>query len=537
MSENITRRGFVAGAGTLAAAGAAALAGCGSQRASEVGSGEGGTGSASSATLTYAVRSESLGLDPALASSDPGTIMSQMYETLLKFNADCTDVEPCLAEDWTMSDDGLTYTFTLRQGVKFHDGTDFNADAVVRSIERQLEPNRTDEMAYASFVFGSEASGTGVESVEATGDYEVVIHMRAASTPFKMNLAMLFGAPIVSPTALDTYDNNLNEHPCGTGPYKFVSWDKGNNIQMEAFADYWDKDNAPVCTTIVYRFIPEAASRVTALSNGEADIIDGVDPAMIDQITADGGKSVVEDASSLNYMAFNMESDIFSNLEARTAFCQAINIDEMVESLYGEYSTVAHSVMPEAMAPYAQDIERPSFDPDAARETFERLGVTEIQMLSYTNAQDYNVRTGQTLAETLQGYLADVGVTMNIAAFDWTTYKSKLETDPYDVVCSGWLCDNGDPDNFMNLLSTEAGSQNVAHYSNAEYDALIVAGVTTPAGDARDEVYRQCEEIVARDLPWMVISHGKCLGATAANVTGYNINPLSFYDAETIAKA
>ena len=537
MSENITRRGFVAGAGTLAAAGAAALAGCGSQRASEVGSGEGGTGSASSATLTYAVRSESLGLDPALASSDPGTIMSQMYETLLKFNADCTDVEPCLAEDWTMSDDGLTYTFTLRQGVKFHDGTDFNADAVVRSIERQLEPNRTDEMAYASFVFGSEASGTGVESVEATGDYEVVIHMRAASTPFKMNLAMLFGAPIVSPTALDTYDNNLNEHPCGTGPYKFVSWDKGNNIQMEAFADYWDKDNAPVCTTIVYRFIPEAASRVTALSNGEADIIDGVDPAMIDQITADGGKSVVEDASSLNYMAFNMESDIFSNLEARTAFCQAINIDEMVETLYGEYSTVAHSVMPEAMAPYAQDIERPSFDPDAARETFERLGVTEIQMLSYTNAQDYNVRTGQTLAETLQGYLADVGVTMNIAAFDWTTYKSKLETDPYDVVCSGWLCDNGDPDNFMNLLSTEAGSQNVAHYSNAEYDALIVAGVTTPAGDARDEVYRQCEEIVARDLPWMVISHGKCLGATAANVTGYNINPLSFYDAETIAKA
>ena len=537
MSENITRRGFVAGAGTLAAAAAAALAGCGSQRASEVGSGEGGTGSASSATLTYAVRSESLGLDPALASSDPGTIMSQMYETLLKFNADCTDVEPCLAEDWTMSDDGLTYTFTLRQGVKFHDGTDFNADAVVRSIERQLEPNRTDEMAYASFVFGSEASGTGVESVEATGDYEVVIHMRAASTPFKMNLAMLFGAPIVSPTALDEYDNNLNEHPCGTGPYKFVSWDKGNNIQMEAFEDYWDKDNMPHCTTIVYRFIPEAASRVTALSNGEADIIDGVDPAMIDQVTAAGGKSIVEDASSLNYMAFNMESDIFSNLEARTAFCQAINIDEMVESLYGEYSTVAHSIMPEAMAPYAQNIERPAFDPDAARETFARLGVTEIQMLSYTNAQDYNVRTGQTLAETLQGYLADVGVTMNISAYDWTTYKSRQETDYYDVTCSGWLCDNGDPDNFMNLLSTEAGTQNVAHYSNAEYDALIVAGVTTPAGEDRDNVYLQCEQIAARDLPWMVISHGKCLGATAANVTGYNINPLSFYDAETIEKA
>ncbi len=527
----ISRRGLL---GTAAAFGALGLAGCGAQRASEVDAGEGGSASAS--TLTYGVRTESLGLDPALASSDPGTIMSQMYEGLLKFNDDCTDVEPCLAEDWSVSDDGLTYTFTLRQGVKFHDGTDFNADAVVRSIGRQLEPERTDDMAYASFVFGSEASGTGVASVEKTGDYEVVIHMRAASTPFKMNLAMLFGAPIVSPTALDEHDNNLNENPCGTGPYKFVSWSKGENIQMETFEDYWDKDNMPLCSTIVYRFIPEASSRVTALSNGEVDIIDGVDPAMIEQVEGNGCVGVIDAASSLNYMAFNTQEGPFADVEARTAFCQAVNIEEMVETLYGEYSTVAHSCMPESMAPYAQDIERPAFDPDAARETFQRLGITSVSMLTYTNAQDYNVVNGQNLAETIQGYLADVGVEMDIAAYDMTTYKSRQQTDYYDVCLAGWLSDNGDPDNFMNLLATDAGTQNIAHYSNPDYDALIVEGIVTPAGEARDEVYRQCEEIAARDLPWMVISHGVSLGATTANVEGYTVNPLSFYSAEKISK-
>ena len=531
---DLSRRGFIGAAGSAAALGVMGLAGCGSQRASEVGSAEGG--SAGAATLTYGVRTESLGLDPALASSDPGTIMSQMYEGLLKFNDDCTDVVPCLAEDWSVSEDGLTYTFKLREGVKFHDGTDFNADAVVRSIDRQLEPNRTDEMAYASFVFGSEDSGTGVESVEKTGDYEVVLHMRAASTPFKMNLAMLFGAPIVSPTALDEYDNNLNEHPCGTGPYKFVSWDKGENVQMETFEDYWDKDNMPKCSKIVYRFIPEPASRVTALTNGEVDIIDGVDPAMIEEVEGAGCVGVIDDASSLNYMAFNTEEGAFADVEARRAFCQAVNIEEMVETLYGDYSTVAHSCMPESMAPYAQDIERPSYDPDAAREAFEKLGITKVSMLTYTNAQDYNVVNGQNLAETIQGYLAEVGVEMDIAAYDLTTYKTRQQTDKYDVCLAGWLSDNGDPDNFMNLLATDAGTQNIAHYSNPDYDELIVKGITTPAGEERDEVYRQCEEIAAEDLPWMVISHGKSLGATSASVQGYTVNPLSFYDAEFISK-
>ena len=157
-------------------------------------------------------------------------------------------------------------------------------------------------------------------------------------------------------------------------------------------------------------------------------------------------------------------------------------------------------------------------------------------MLTYTNAQDYNVVNGQNLAETIQGYLAEVGVEMDIAAYDLTTYKTRQQTDKYDVCLAGWLSDNGDPDNFMNLLATDAGTQNIAHYSNPDYDELIVKGITTPAGEERDEVYRQCEEIAAEDLPWMVISHGKSLGATSASVQGYTVNPLSFYDAEFISK-
>lgn len=164
---------------------------------------------------------EPTGLDPAYVSDlDSATLTYNIYESLLRNKPDSYELEPCLAESWTISDDGKTYTFKLRQGVKFHDGTPFNAEAVKFNIDRQLPPKQTPQMAYAQLTL------TDIESVKVIDEYTVEIKLKQSSTPFLSNMSISFGAAMISPTALKKYNNNVSNNPVGTGPYKFVSWDK-----------------------------------------------------------------------------------------------------------------------------------------------------------------------------------------------------------------------------------------------------------------------------------------------------------------------
>ena len=253
-----------------------AMTACGNkqQQQAPAAGGDDKAAAAVSDTLIFAQGAEPRGLDPALVDDgESSKVIVNIYEGLLKFEEGSTKVEPCLAKDWKISDDGLTYTFYLQEGVKFHDGTDFNAEAVKFNIERQTI-NKTEDMGYADFVWGD------VASVEAQDDYTVVITLKKPSTPFLNNLAMSLGAPMVSPKALQDNDNNVNKAPVGTGPYVFKSWNPDQDIILEKNADYW---GTPAKTDkVLFKFIKENASRVVALTNGEADMIDGIDTNVID---------------------------------------------------------------------------------------------------------------------------------------------------------------------------------------------------------------------------------------------------------------
>ncbi len=524
---DISRRRFVQAMGAVSAASAFALAGCNSQRASEVsGSDDDSSDSGLADTITFAQGSDPRGLDPAYVDDgESAKIMFNIYDTLLRFDTETCDVVAGLADLPEISDDGLTYTFTLHEGVTFHDGTACNAEAVKKNIERQLEPNRTSDMPYASFVYGSEDDGTGVESVEAPDDTTLVITLRSASTPFIKNMAMTLAAPVVAPSCYEDEDNNSLKNPIGSGPYKFVSWEEGQSVVLEANEDYWDEDHMPQTPNIIYRFITENSSRVTALTNGEVDIIDGIDASVVDTITNAGYSLFDEDGMNINYLAFRMDTGQFTTVEARRAFCQAVNTEELVSSLYGDYASVATSVMPLWMAPYDEAVTQTEYDPDAARATFEELGITEVSLYTYSVVRPYNSIGGTSLAEAIQGYLAEVGVTVNISQYDWTTYKTKVETDDFDCCLYGWVGDNGDPDNFMNLLADSSVSMNVARYSNDEYKALIQQGLETEDGDDRDDIYLQCEQIVSEELPWMLISHAKNLAAYSPKISGFYYHP------------
>lgn len=480
------------------------LAGCGQTAA------QGGTAD----TLIFAQGADPRGLDPALVDDgESSKVIVNIYEGLLQYAKDSTKLEPCLAESWTVSPDGLTYTFTLRKGVKFHDGTDFNAEAVKVNIERQMTGNATEDMSYAGFVFGY------VTKVEVTDTYTVVITLSDVCTPFLYNLAMSLAAPIVSPKALTDNNNNVNEHPVGTGPYKFVRWDKEQSVVLVRNDEYWGQKAKT--KNVIFKIIKDNSARVVALTNGEVDMIDGIDATVVEQIKKAGKTVDQPDGMNVNYMAYNVDSKIFSNAENRKAISQAVNVPELVQSLYQGYASPANSILPSFVPGYSADIKQVAFDPEAAKTVLAKNGVTEVHMLAYSNPRPYNTATGQVLAEAIQGYLSKVGVTCKIDVFDWTTYKEKVKAGDFDIAFYGWTGDNGDPDNFMALLSDPDPSMNIAHFKDPQYIDLINQGKATPEGDARNAVYKQLEQIQADQNPWLLVSHSKLLSAYNPKVSGY----------------
>ncbi|WP_417064433.1 ABC transporter substrate-binding protein [Gordonibacter urolithinfaciens] len=520
-----SRRQFMELLGVSAAGfGLVSMAGCGGGDDAKKDEGADAPAAGGTAdTITYSLTADPRAVDPAYFDDGESAVVScNMYEGLYQYGKTDAKVSPCLAKDLPeISDDGLVYTIKLNEGIKFHDGTDFNAEAVKASIERQLEPNRNSDMPYASFVFGEEEAGNGVASVEAVDDYTVKITMRAASAPFVKNLAMALASPIVAPSAIEAAtDGQAITNPVGTGPYKFVDWTKGASVTLVANEDYWGE--APKTKNLVFKIIAEGNTRLTSLINGECDIISSVDPASADQIVDNGFELFSEDGMTINYMAFNTETGKCTDQEVRKAVAQAINVEEMVKSIYGDYATVANSVMPTWMAPYTKDVKQTAYDPEAAKKTLADKGITSLQCITYTTARPYNQKGGSDLANMIQGYLSAVGVELSITQYDWTTYKTKVQTDPYDICFYGWTGDNGDPDNFMNLLADTNWSTNVAHWQDDEYKALIAEGLKTPDGDARDAIYLQCEEMVAEKQPWVLISHSK-------NLLGYSPKVKDFY--------
>lgn len=494
------------------------LAGCGNTDKPEGTTGAPGQESTAAAsgevaeTLTFAQGADPRGLDPAFVDDgESSKVIVNIYEGLLSYAKDSTEVEPCLAKSWEISEDGLTYTFILQEGVKFHDGTDFNAEAVKFNIDRQLPPNVTEDMPYAGFVFEQ------VKDVKVVDEFTVEINLKKKCTPFLKNLAMSLAAPMVSPTAVKASDNNVNEAPVGTGPYKFVRWDKSEAIVLERNEEYWGEKAKT--KNLVFRIIPDNSARVVALTTGEVDAIDGIDATVVDQIESAQYKINKTEGMNINYIAYNM--DVMKDAEVRKALSQAVNVPELVQSLYQGYSAEATSILPSFMPGYSESVKQVTYDPEAATKTLADKGVKEIHMITYTNPRPYNPATGQTLAEAVQGYYQKVGVTVKIDSYDWTTYKQKISAGDYDVCFYGWIGDNGDPDNFMNLLGSTDPVMNVARYNDEGFRKLIDDALQAPDGEERNALYTQMEEQVAEEAIWLPISHTEALSAYNPALDGY----------------
>lgn len=471
-------------------------------------------------SLVYGSSAEPIGLDPAFVDdSESANVIGNMYESLLRFKPGSTEIEPSLAESWDISSDGLIYTFKIRKGVKFHDGSTLDANVVKINFDRQSNENMTPRMAYAPLVMAD------VVSTRVIDNYTIEVKLSRPSTPFLRNMAIVFSAPIVSAKALKDFNGDLSTNPVGTGPYKFASWDHGNQIVLKANPDYWGQK--PDLDEIVYKVIPEVKDRIAALNRGELDIINNIDAHAVDVVKNAGNKVDFVDGANINYVMFNCRPGfVTSRADIRRAISQAINVPELVRELYKEYAAPATSFLPRFMPGYSPNTRAVSYDPVEARRFFDIHPVKKITILTYENARPYNNVGGVRLANTVKRYLEAAGLEVVIKTYDWQTFKRKTMTEDWDVSFLGWIGDNGDPDNFLNIIAVNDPVSNQGLWLNKQYEALIDKALSVPDGDTRYALYQKADQIIQDDSGTLPISHALTLVAYNPVLHGELMHPI-----------
>lgn len=473
-----------------------------------------------SPSLTYVREQDSITLDPALVQDEESCkVITNIYEGLVRFKAGTTEVEPCLAESWQVSSDNMVWTFFLRKNVKFHDGTPFNAEAVRFSMERQIPPRAGNSLNYASFTFGM------VERIKVVDPYTVSFILKFPYAPFLNNLAMIAAAPIVSPTAATALGEAFSENPVGTGPFRFVGWDKGKRITLKANRDYWA--SPPECTTLVFKVIKNSRLRSLLVRFGLADITDGITAADARYLEQKGCRVLRSTGLDLNYLGFYNDKEPFDNPALRRAVSLAIDRKQLTEKLFREASVEAGGPLPPGVLGYNPDIRPLPYDPVGAREILAGQDLArdlKITIITYTNQRPYNPAGGQKLAEAIQADLAAVGIETEIKAYPWDEFKEALLKEEGNAFLYGWISDNGDPDNFLYTLLSSAQIEsglNTARYRNREVDLLLARAQQSTDRSLREQLYREATKIIIQDAPWVCLNHSLRLTAVSPGIENF----------------
>ncbi|SIT93197.1 ABC transporter substrate-binding protein [Edaphobacillus lindanitolerans] len=495
----------------------------------EKGSGDGGS-SGGNKTLVFGRGGDSVSLDPSsVTDGESMKVAANIFETLLNFGEQDTTIHPGLAKEWEASEDGLTYTFQLEEGVKFHDGTDFNAEAVVKNFERWANGD-ADTFPYYQSMFGGFKGDEGhvIDSVTADGDYTVIFKLKRPQAPFLKNVAMtMFG--IGSPTAFEKDGDKFGDNPVGTGPFKFVEWKRNDSITIEKNEDYW-KDGLPKLDRVIFRSIPDNAARLNALIKGDVDLADGINPSDAGTIEGDDNLQLFERPSmNIGYLGMTVTREPFGDAKVRQAFNHAIDKQAIIDAFFEGAAEIAKNPIPPSVSGYNDAIEGYDFDPEKAKELLAEAGYPdgfEMDLWAMPVPRPY-MPDGQKVAEVIQKNLADIGVKANIVSYEWATYLEKASKGEADAFLLGWTGDNGDADNFIYaLLDRESiGSNNYTYYDNAELHDILIEAQTEVDEDKRNELYAKAQEIVHEDAPWVPLAHSIPLLGGSADITGFKAHP------------
>jgi len=528
--SQVSRRSFLkaAGTATVAATATSSVAGC-------LGGGGGGGGG----TLRYGRSAHSATLDPQnTTSGEVSKVTNQIYDGLIGFQPGEAAITESLATDWTM--DGEDVTLQLREDAQFDDGTDFTAEDFIatyrRFVDDDYEYHFEDASAYGPFTLGS-----WIDSVEADGDYTLNITLTQPYAPFLRNLAMFASVVLCKDDVESDFDFDTDAN--GTGPFQLDELDNSNGrIRLTPNDNYWG--DGPQVSELLFIERGQNSTRAQALVEEELEIIDNLDPSMINTVEGADGVSVVDGQGiNIGYMVFNQSRvEAFRDARVRQAISYAIDTEAIVNEVYEGIAARADQPCPPALFGHNDDLEPYPQDLEQAQSLLEEAGYGDgfsFQLTTFQNARGYNPAPLPT-AETIRTNLGEIGIEVEIDDRQFSDYLTYTGEGNHDASLSGWYTDNADPDNFYYVLlhpqvespdgqdwvdwSTEGyNTSNRAAWANQEYMDLVEEAQRTANQDDRADLYHQAAQIAHDEAPWVYLDYADEIRGVSDSVSGYTV--------------
>ncbi|AQS55930.1 MAG: ABC transporter substrate-binding protein [Novibacillus thermophilus] len=516
------------------------LAACGggnddaAETSAEDAGGDSGPTPSGGGTLIFARGADSSSLDPgSTADGEASRVTVQVFETLTRFAEDSFEIEPGLAESWDVSEDGLSYTFHLRKGVEFHDGTPFDADAVIFNFERWSDPEHPYHFAEEGFIYSSYVNQFGglkddeshvIEEINKIDEHTVEFVLKRPVPAFLQNMAMSYFG-LASPKSLETYGTDIVEHPVGTGPFVFEEWVRDDAITLVKNENYW-QDGYPLVDRVIFQVIPDNAARLTALQSGEVDIADGLNPDDLERVEGDPNVELLQrDANNIGYLGFNMEKEPFNDPLVRKAMNYAVNKENLIATVYNDLAEPAKNPLPPSYLGYNDDIAPYEYDPEKARDLLAEAGYADgftFDLWTMPVPRPYMPDPNRA-AEALQTDFAEIGLTANIVTMEWATYLDELTQGNQEVYMIGWSGVNGDPDYFLNNLLAEHSipDPNYSRYRNRDLTELLLDAQSVLDEKERAAMYARAQEIVHEDAAMIPLVHTRPALGVSKRVQDY----------------
>ena len=485
-----------------------------------------------------ALVAEPVALDPAQVTDlNSNRVGRRVVETLVAFAEESTQLVPGLAESWTISKDGLAYTFKLRKGIAFHDGTPFNAQAVKFSIERQINPehpaNKLGKYPFAGYFFGN------VKAVEVMDDSTVRFILKEARASF---LAVLTAgaASIVSPTAAMKAGQDYAVAPVGTGPFKFVQWDRGQRVVLEKNPAYW---RFPVkVDRVIFRSITEDQARLTELLTGAVDLIVSPPPDSVADLE-NNPKVTLRRAGGRPRLVPRLQQQqetLRRQAGASGAQLRGRQGGDRPRRAQGHRRRLQGPGAARHLGRRGRDQALP-LRPGARQEAPRRgrPAATASPPPCGCPSRDPGMQSPVAMSTIIQSNLKAVGVNVALQTMEWGTFLAKLRTKEQDMFALSWMAGSEDPDLVMYPLLhssqwTPAGP-NRAMYKNARFDEVLTQARLTTDQAKRAQLYREAQRLLHDDPPWIFIDHEVQTAAFTKRVQGFKLHPSFDLHLETIS--
>lgn len=479
--------------------------------------------------LQVALVRDPVALDPArISDNESMQVVSQIYDTLVRVAHLGGEVRPGLAEAWSRSPDSTVWTFQLRRGVRFHDGSPLTAAAVVYSFRRQFDPTHggyRPDFGYWRSNFGN------IRSVDAPNPATVRLTTDPAR-PLRLSNLALFSLSIVNPKVAGRGGAGLARDPrgAGTGPYRFVSW-KNGRIHLERNPLYWG--DSPAQQELDFEVITDPAQRLMGLESGRVDLAFGLRAGDRPLVRLNPVLQLYQrPGNNVAYLALNTRRPPFHLRAVRRAFNHAVNRTAVVKLVYQNAARPAHTPIPPALPSHNADVQKYAFDPQRARAMLDEAWPAPRRKLRLylPSAPRPYLPQPVLAARIIQRNLAAVGVEVELVVLPFPRYRRATQQGEHDLCLAGWTGDNADPHNFLHTLldRDNAGRglmQNQAMFEDAELHSLLQRARSERNEAARLLLYREAQALVAREAPWVPLAHGQMVVAATHELTHFSVGP------------